>query len=498
MPRTAERSGARLWLVAFIGFSALFAGWAFATPYNGPPDESQHVLRAAGVVRGEIFTRQDINGGYQNVPDSLYPGFCFPTKIDVPASCEPEPGGDERIRELDTTAARYNPVYYAVTGWPLLPWPNWRGIMLTRLLTGAAVAALLASALVGAVRWTRHRALVAGVVAATTPMVAHLGGAVNPQGIEIAAGAALFVSLMALVHEQRAGINRAAVVLAGVSAAVLVTPKFTGLMWILVIFGVVLVPSSKDRLRELWRSAVVKRWSVVVVLATAASLAWTVIAKPADPTGWDRKQSIGMILKHAFLHAWPNNVYQMISVPGWAELEMPRLVYVVWIMVVGLPLLAGFALGNRVERWRLAALAFGAFVPLIALELLSANRIWFFNQGRYFLTAAVGLPMLAGYVLVRHGFTAEHMRSMTRLFALLTLPIHVGCLLFAMARWRSGLKSFNPLEGEWTPPWGAVLPIVLVVVGAGVLFAAYWWASRVPERVHTQPAEPDQVTAPAV
>ncbi|MGZ3141425.1 DUF2142 domain-containing protein [Lentzea chajnantorensis] len=493
MPPTAERSGVRLWLVSFVGFAALFAGWAFATPYNGPPDESQHVLRAAGVVRGEIIAKQDINGGLQLVPDSLYPGFCFPTKATVPADCEPEPGGDETLRELDTTAARYNPVYYAVTGWPLLPWPNWTGIMLTRLLTGAAVAALLAGTVVAAVRWTRHRALLAGVVAATTPMVAHLAGAVNPQGVEIAAGAALFASLLALVHEQRAGVNRAAVALAGISAAVLVTPKFTGAMWLCVIFGVVLLPSSKDRLRELWRSASVKRWSVLVVLATVASLAWTLVVKPADPTGWDRKQTLAMVLKHAFVHAWPNNVYQMISVPGWAELEMPRLVYIVWIMVVGLPLLAAFALGDRVERWRLGALAFGAFVPLLALEVLSANRIWFFNQGRYFLTVAVALPMLAAYVLVRHGFTARHMRTMTRLFAVLTLPVHVACLLYAMTRWQSGLKSLNPLEGEWTPPLGSVLPIVLGVVGAGVLFAAYWWASRVPERVHVQ-SEPEQVT----
>ena len=494
MPHVAERSGFRLWLVAFIGFTALFAGWAFASPYNGPPDESQHVMRAAGVVRGEIITKTDINGGFQTVPDSLYPGFCFPTKIWVAASCEPEPGGDERLRELDTTAARVNPVYYAVVGWPLGPWPNWRGIMLTRLLNGAAMAAMLACALVAASRWTRHRALVAGIVAAATPTIAHLGGSVNPNGIEIAAGAALFASLLALVHEQRAGVNRAAVVLASVSAAVLVTPRFTGIMFLCVIFGVVLLPSSRVRLRELWQSRWVKGWATFSLVATIASLLWTVLVKPADPTGWDRKMSVVSILKDAVFRAWPDNVNQMISVPGWSELEMPRLVYVVWIMVVGLPLLAGFALGNRVEKWRLAALAFGSFMPLIVLELLSVNRIGWFNQGRYFMPAAVALPMLAAFVLTRNGFGAAQFRTMTRLFAVLTLPIHLGCLIYTMTRWQSGLRSLNPLEGEWTPPWGSVLPLVLAVVGAGALFAAYWWASQVPEPVHTLP-EPEHATS---
>jgi hypothetical protein len=488
MPHAAERrSGYRLWLVAFLGFAALFGGWAFAAPYNGPPDESQHVMRAAGVVRGQLVAKQDINGGYQTVPDSLYPGFCFPTKTWMAASCEPEPGGDERLRQLDTTAARVNPVYYAVVGWPLGPWPNWRGIMLARLLTGAIMAALMACAVVAASRWTRHRAFVAGVVAATTPMVAHLGGSVNPQGVEIAAGAALFASLMALVNEQRAGVNRAAVALAAVSAAVLVTPRFTGIMFFCVILGVVFVPSSKDRLRELWQSRWVRGWTAFTVVATVASVLWTVLVKPADPTGWDRKMSFVGILKEAVLRAWPDNVYQMIAVPGWAELEMPRLVYTVWMMVVGLPLLAGFALGNRVEKWRLGALAFGAFIPLIVLELLSVNRISWFNQGRYFLPAAVALPMLAAFVLARHGFGAQHFRTMTRLFALLTLPIHVGCLMYTMTRWQSGMRSLNPLEGDWTPPWGSMLPLVLVTGGALLLFAAYWRASRIPEPVHSVP-----------
>lgn len=495
MPRTAERSGLRLWVVAFIGFATLFAGWSFATPYNGPPDEAAHVLRAAGVVRGEILTRPDAyGGGFQRVPDSLHADPCFARKVNVAASCEAEPGGDESIRELGTSAARYNPVYYVVAGWPLLPWPNWTGIMLTRLLTGAYMAALLAGALVAAARWTRHRALVAGVVVATTPMVAHLGGAVNPNGLEIAAGAALFASLMALMHEQRAGINRAAVTLAGISGTVLVAPSLTGPLVLCLILGVLLIGSSKDRLRELWRSSAVKKWSAVIAVATVFSVLWTVLADRVDPYSSDHGYTFFGIVKHAFFHEWTSNVYEMISVPGWSELSQPRLVYVVWLMVAGLPLLAAFALGSRTDRWRLGLLAFGTFVPALVLEALLANRTWFFTQGYHFLVTAAGLPMLAGYVMVRNGFTAGHMRSMTRLFAVLTMPIHVGCLLYAMTRWRSGLKSFNPLEGEWTPPLGEALPIVMSVVGAGVLFAAYWWASRTPEPAHAVPAaaeEPD-------
>ena len=109
---TIKRSGARLWLLAFVGFWLLHAGWALATPLNGPPDELQHVIRAAGVMQGEIRAEHI---GWQNVPASLDRGWCFPTKVTVPASCEREPGGDETIKQVPTTASLYNPVYYAVT-----------------------------------------------------------------------------------------------------------------------------------------------------------------------------------------------------------------------------------------------------------------------------------------------------------------------------------------------------------------------------------------------
>ena len=480
-----QRSGARLWLLAFVGFWLLHAGWAFAAPYNGPPDEQQHVLRAAGVLNGQLVTEKTVRGAMQTVPESLVRGWCFPTRVEVPASCEPEPGGAETPKSEDATAGRFNPVYYAVTSWPVAVWPNWRGIMASRLLNGAAMAALLACAVVAAARWTRHRALVTGLVVAITPMTAHLGGAINPNGVEIAAAVALFAALIPLVHEQhdqhdqREGMNRAAVALAGVSAAVLVTPRFTGVMWLAVIVGVVLVPAARTRLRTLVRSRAVLSWSAVVAVFAIASLAWTYLVKPADPTGGNLGFTQKQILRTALLDVWPNVANQMIGVMGWAETLMPRLVYVAWVMAAGLLLLAALALGGLADRWRLVALFLATFTPLLTLEILTANEIGWFNQGRYFLPGAVGLPLFAAHILARRGFTAEQLRDLTRLFAVLLLPIHLVCLAYTMTRWQSGLRSLNPFEGSWLPPYGTVLPLACGAAGVAVLFAVYWRASRV-------------------
>jgi hypothetical protein len=476
----SERSGRRLWLLAFVGFFLLHAGWSFATPYNGPPDEMQHALRTAGILNGEIIGERTPDGAIQTVPASLSLGWCFPTKVNVAADCELEPGGDQRPVLVNTSAGRYNPVYYLVTSWPLGPWPNWTGILLSRLLNGAAMAALLACAVVGAARWIRHRALLAGAVVAITPMVAHLGGAINPNGVEIAAAVALFVALIAVVHEQREGVNRAAVALAGVSACVVVTPRFTGVLWLAVILGVVLVPSSWARAKVLIRSRPVRVWSVVVGLSFVASLAWIFVSGSADPLGEDRGYTATMIMRTALMDMWPNVANQMVGVMGWAETLMPRLVYVVWFAAVGLLVLGGLVLGSRVERWRLLALFFGAFTPLLTMEVLTANQIGWFNQGRYFLPGAVGLPLLGAYILARHGGTAEQSRTLTRGLAVLLLPIHLGCLAYTMSRWQSGLRSLNPFEGSWSPPYGSVLPLVLATVGIAVLMTFYWMASKVP------------------
>lgn len=496
-PKRRRRSGA-LWLIAFVGFFLLNAGWAFASPYDGPPDEQQHVLRAAGIYQGEILPA---HGNILDGPQSLHRWpYCFPMHVDIPASCATPPGGDETITPAYVSEARFNPIYYIIVGWPLKFWPTYKGIVLARLITGAMMAALLACALVAANRWTRHRALVTGLVVAITPMIAHLGGAVNPNGVEIAAGVALFAALIPLLHEQREGVNRAAVALAGVSASVLVTPRFSGLMWVAVILAVMLVPSRWARIKELALSRWMWLWAGIVVLATAASAAWTVIANTAQVGSGNNHMTTNEILKGALLDMWPNVVNQMVGVMGWAETLQPRLIYVVWFMAAGLLLLGAFALGNRADRWRVLALVVGTFAPLLGMELLLVNSIGWFNQGRYFLPGAVGLPLLAAHILARRGLTAMQMRAMTRMFAVLLLPIQLVCLLYTMCRWESGLTILNPFKGSWMPPYGPTIPIVLGFLGVIVLFVVYWWASRIPKAVANATDDvapvPDEAVAP--
>jgi len=135
-PAPVQTSLRRLWAGAFAGFFLIFGAWAFAAPYDGPPDEVQHVIRAAGVVSGQVAPEPAILdnwdgrgsrgvGAYQRVPEGLHsPATCWGFNPDKPANCQtPIHGGP--VAEVPTSAGRYNPTYYALVGLPVRLWPCW-------------------------------------------------------------------------------------------------------------------------------------------------------------------------------------------------------------------------------------------------------------------------------------------------------------------------------------------------------------------------------------
>jgi hypothetical protein len=494
-----KRSGARLWLLAFMGFFLLHGAWAVAAPYNGPPDEQAHALRAAAVGHGELLPSSEQK---QDTPDSLYRPHCFVMVVSVAADCAEEPGGDESLTYRFVGAGWYNPVYYAVTGWPLAAWPNWTGLILARLLTGAAMAALLASAVVAATHWVRRRAVLAGVLVSATPAMAFMGGSINPSGLEIASGIALFTGLIALLLEPRDRTNHAVVALVGVSASVLVTLRPLGVMWLGVVVLTALIGTSRSHLRELLRERVVRGWGAVVAVSVAAAMGWNAIATPLGIAHGNEGMTRGVIVHTALIDQWPNIANQLVGVTGWSELLQPRLVYVAWFMAAGLLILGGFAFGGRTVKLRTIFLFAATFLPMLGYELLRVNSTAWFTQGRYFLPAAVGLPIMGAYALGASGVGPAQFRSLTRTLTVLLVPIHLGVLAYTMTRWQSGLISLNPLVGSWRPPLGPELPLALGALAVVVLMVTYWRASRVPDiaaeaRMPSSDADSGRVLEPA-
>jgi hypothetical protein len=476
-----------LWLLAFAGFFLLGGAWALATPYDGTPDEADHVYRAVGVAYGGWIASE---GRWQTVPRSLHSPRCFAGKPTRPANCNREPGGDATPTKTATGAGRYNPVYYAIVGWPLRLWPDWNGILRARLLSAALVALLLGFALHSAVHWSRSPLLGAGLLAATTPMTMHMAGAINPSAIEIAAGTALFATLIPLLLSQAVELRRAQLYLAGAATLALAMVRAFGPLWLVIVIGILLVPSRRALLSRLRRSRMILAYCALVVFALVASAAWTVFVKTGKPEFVNLPAPFTFFGAIRFEIALRAGGYaqEMVGIMSWLDTPMPGWVYLIWWSVLGFFTLAVLALGGWMDRWRIIALTAATFGIPVLLDAIGVNTYGFVAQGRYVLPIAVGIPMIGGFVMsTRNLLNPAQTQALIRTFALLLLPLHHFCLAFTMVRWQSGTaadikaKSANPLAGVWHPPLGSLAPLLLACAGLILLGICAWRFTRDPE-----------------
>jgi Predicted membrane protein (DUF2142) len=493
----------RAWIIAFIGFFLLLGAWAMASPFNGTPDEDSHIIRAAGVAAGQVVAApapiSQGGGAYQTVPRSLIRGACWQFNPAKPANCAPEPGGDATEVRVDTSAGRYHPWYYAVVGGPLVLFPNWAGVILARLISAALCAALLAMALVDAMRWSRYRFVAAGVLAAATPMAAMCGGAINPSGPEIAAGIAFFAAAVPLFNAKSAERSRTLLWHAGVAGLTLVSLRAGGPLWFSVAIASLLLPWRWATLRGLWRWRLARWWGFVIAFAMLVSLTWTELLKTTymgDFTGGRHRLPVEAIIFELDLER--QYVDEMVGVGSWLDTRLPSSAYVIWESVAVALILAGFILANRRGRWRLGALAVGGLGIPFAMQIAWVNKYGFITQGRYLLPVAAGLPILGAFLIQQYGVSATKSRAVLRGCVVALLPIHLASLWYTMVRWQRGinwnlgLAGLNPFAGPWHPPLGSLVPLLASVVGIVVVGWLVWDAASIGSR-RPAPAIPGSV-----
>jgi hypothetical protein len=473
--------------IVFIGYFLLGTAWALAAPFDGPPDEREHIVRASGVLSGEVMAAPAAvawgTGAMQTVPQSLVRENCWRFASDRSAACDRGPHTDQTLVRQATVVGRYNPVYYAVVGLPLRLSPTMTGVVVARLINSAIIAALLALAVSAARRWSRHRVMLAGVGLLATPVLMNLAGAVNPSGVEIAAGILFFAALIPMLDADRE-FEPAMVAYAGVAATILATVRSLGPFWLAVGLLALLLFASRARLARLGAMRLVQRWAFVVWVAILAGVAWTIVMHAtevghgsADPP-YTTAQAIGFML----MNQWVNYLSQMVAGLSWLDVPVPLYVPLLWSAALALLIGGALLLGRRVDRARIGLILLVVFgLPLIT-DSLTPNKYDFPTQGRYLLPLFAGAVLLSCEVLVRSGvLTAERSRTVVRTLAVVIMSVlHVTCLIATMVRWQSGASlnqrrpRFNPLAGPWHPAVGSVLPLVLGTVAVLVIGYAYW------------------------
>jgi hypothetical protein len=508
----------RLWCVAFLGFLLMIGGWSLAAPYDGSPDEIDHVVRAVGVVSGELTPpaadAKRGTGAFQTVPSGLVRQNCWAFDPSRSASCAEPPNSDRTPVVAPSGAGRYFPAYYALVGWPLAWWPGWGGLLAARLIGAALSAAFLAGSVVTIVRRSRHRLMAVGLLVGLTPMATYIAAAINPNGPEIAAAIAFFTGAIHLLLGRAdglrpGGVDRGLMWLVGTSALALAVLRTSSPLWLAVAAVAFLLPWSGPHIRALTARRATWVWVAAVALAGAAAVTW-IVARDAADLG-DYSGDTVLTASQAWMievENWRGYLDQAVGVTGWLDTRMSSAFYFTWQGAAIALLACALVVGRWLDRWRLFVLMIGGlFVPAL-LEVTFANETGFITQGRYLLPMLAGVALFAAFVLEERGIDGDRARSTIRFAVVLLLPIHLVCMLYTMARWQRGLPdlgergitSLDPTQGDWQPVVGSVTPLVVESIGLLIIGALFWTAAagaapRASARAGVLAPEPSEVAS---
>jgi hypothetical protein len=478
-------------LTLIVALFATLAGaiWALSSPLMSVPDEPAHVLKAVGIWHGQekgtrtvgvdpldparpyIYYVVKVPESYATVPD-LYQ--CYFQDRNKPASCAPSLGSGTAMREAQPSAGGYPPLYYVIVGWPSRFLPASSGIYLLRIVSVVVCALLFAlafTALRGIVpTWLRLGA----VTLAATPEVWFLAGSVNPNGFEIAAGAAAWATLLALTIRARRGMPIGTRLCLATALSVLLltatrplSPLLAGLV---VVF--VLATSGRTAIGAMWHSRRVRVTFGVITAGIVATAIMIVFSRQLETiTGGSRLPEYFNAPARLLLlvHVW---FAQMVAAFGWLEFGPIATSVYGWLMAFTLAGGAAFLFGRRREVARAAGvLAMAAFGPVLLQYQALRESGYYVWQGRYFLPIAIGLPFLLVLALRD---SSEVKRVRTRFIGALVVVTGVAQIVAHTAAARryavgdSGRLAYF-IDPQWSPPGGWMLWL-----GATVMLWLAW------------------------
>lgn len=499
MPASERRRPLLVFALAWLTLSLLAALWALATPIGGAPDEPAHLVKAASVARGQLVGQPGDYGHIVQVPQYIafsHAQTCYAFDGETTAACVPQITGDPaELVDASTTAGLYNPLYYAIVGWPSLIAQDDSGIMAMRIVSGIVSSAFLAVGFVLLSRWRRPLLPILGYLGALTPMVVFLSGTVNPNTLEIAAILAAFVAVLTVVRGTGAPTALLPVVVL-VSAAVAANMRGLSLLWLAIALLSPFALVGLDRIRELLRSRWVRVALIGSAVAIALALAWLLGSNSlggaiqsdepvTNAPGVGTSPILGFIwtLTSTFLYG-----QELVGVLGWLDTPAPDAVFFVWSVFVGGGLLAAFVL----LRGRALYVTVGLTVAVVLLPALLAaiyitegGVIW---QGRYILPVFVCLLIAVGAGLADAlELTPTSARRLGWIVVVAWAAAQWISFAWTLKRYTSGLDSgwLELLAPQWSPP-GGVVPLlaltaaVLLASGLGTLWVLRPSASRSP------------------
>jgi len=484
-PRTGVRGA---WTTFWLAFGVLFlmmGSYSLAVPQGASPDEPAHAMRAYAAAHGQLFGPEStaVPGTIDLKVSEYFAQLekhmpCFKRDITQTPACVTPIADQDAPATGHSSTGLSTPVFYLAVGWPTAVLDGAKGLYAMRLVSAALCAALLALAFVAVRSLPRSRWATLALAAGVTPMTLFLSGTVNPNGLEVAATAAVFALLTATFGAPTSR-RTLAWRLVGVTAVslLLVNTRSIALLWLLLALVAALIPSDRSVLRIVlrwWATWVAVGVVAAVTLAVAVFYLRPRALTPAyQPIGagssWGQGFSWTIDQTFSFMTGW-------IAQFGWLEIPAPAIAIGIWAVVGGGILVTGIVFGGR--RTQLAALPIGLALVLVppfsqAAVIGVAGYIW---QGRYTLAPAVMLLLLAGIGLDRALPAldpAGPLRPLVRVSIVLLAIGQAAAFLWMVRRYVTGLTSTGTWldllrHPVWQPPGGWIVLVVVLTAAAAV------------------------------
>jgi hypothetical protein len=474
----------------FLILGTLTTLWALASPMMAVPDEPAHAIKAAAVVRGQM---QGQPSGKQGEPAlvqvpqyfaELGLQLCYGFNAEKTADCAPEVNADHRaLTPALTSAGNYNPFYYLVVGVPSRVLAGGPALYAMRIVSGLFSAVFLTMAFAAARRMKHSQWPLIGCVVSLTPMVLFLGGSINPNSLEIATTAALFLNL-AVVLENTVNLSkvRGPLWAVGLSAVALANTRALSLLWLALAVVVALIMFGWRPFLSVMKTKLGMAMTALIGLGCAGALGWLLVADSFKslggiPSAVTPDQAFVTMLDRTFSYT-----EGYIGLMGWLDTPAPKGVQMLWHFAIAAVLLAGLTARLRRSRWALGLLMLSIVLLPAILQAQVIQDIGYIWQGRYLL-ALIALLVIASAVALRdRSFGVTPINRTAGRWALGAIAAaQFYAFIYSLRRYTVGIfpehTNWSEMWGSvWQPPLGwqvlSIAYLITLAVGAVVTYGA--------------------------
>lgn len=477
----------RLFATIFGLIFSLSLVWSLATPLMAVPDEPAHAIKAAAVVRGELFGTPSKTAGALDVTvprgianSASYP--CFAFKPTITPQCHTQIAGatDRRLIQVSTSAGAYNPVFYLMAGIPSLYLSGDVALYGMRFVAALITSLFWASAVVASTFLGKRWTFIASVIA-ITPMALFLAGSINPNGLEVSSAASFFAWFLVLLKNSSGRALEWTAAGAGtLSGSVLVNGRSIAAVWLLLgVISAFAFVNTTEFQRILRRPAFWVGTGTIGIAAVFATL-WLFRAggitsgEPFIGAGTSPLTGFVTMLGQTFDYATG-----YIGMFGWLDRPAPTATFAVWGALLIAAAVAMFAKSRPHMLFRLSVpLAFLVIAPAV-VQAAAVTQFGYIWQGRYAFALFVVVVIATGYGLDQNFAAARFGPLSLRAIKFsigLVVATHFLAFFTALHRYvvGDGTTFFRMvLSPTWQPPLGWLLISLLFLAlsaSSGVLF----------------------------